>query len=72
MLCLMKTFTVTLITESVDGVVTSRVAEDASTQNKAMRIAKKAAGRGAEFFARGEDQYQQIGYVGPDGTAVVA
>lgn len=67
----MATIRVIKITDSDHGIVTELVAE-VETQRKALQLAKRAAGRCAEFFARGEDQYRQIGYVGPDGTVTVA
>ena len=58
-----KTYTITLANEIDARVACTKVATVGG--NKAFAVAKKAAGRGAEFIRRGVD----VGYRGPNGTA---
>ena len=60
-------FTVTLATTDSTDRVTCKEIGRVSDKTKAMALAKRTAGRGAEFSRRGES----IAYVGPKGAAYV-
>lgn len=53
----------TLVTTDSSGKITTKTLGDFRDKKKAMAQAKKGAGRGAKFVAKGED----FGYYGPNG-----
>lgn len=61
------TKTITLVTRDSNDLVTEQAIGTAPTKTAAMKIAKKAAGRGATF--RGDQG--RCEYRGPNGTACV-
>ena len=61
------TKTITLVTRDSNDLVTAQTIATASSKPEAMKIAKKAAGRGASF--RGDQG--RCEYRGPNGTACV-
>jgi hypothetical protein len=57
-------YMVTLVCDDPNGLITERVIGTATTKTKAMAMAKRAAGRGAEYDGR-----CGIRYNGPNGSA---